>query len=85
MTNPIRRSFSWLRQWFTTAEKRPSLRRNDPCWCGSGAKYKHCHMDSDARRGTLTRNTVPAAQREMMERATKRVEKQRERLKSRKK
>lgn len=18
--------------------------RNDPCWCGSGKKYKHCHM-----------------------------------------
>jgi len=23
------------------------LRRNDPCWCGSGKKYKHCHMRSD--------------------------------------
>jgi tetratricopeptide (TPR) repeat protein len=21
--------------------------RNDPCWCGSGKKYKHCHMSSD--------------------------------------
>lgn len=20
------------------------LARNDPCWCGSGKKYKHCHM-----------------------------------------
>jgi tetratricopeptide (TPR) repeat protein len=20
--------------------------RNDPCWCGSGKKYKHCHMSS---------------------------------------
>jgi len=19
------------------------LGRNDPCWCGSGKKYKHCH------------------------------------------
>ncbi|MBN2004568.1 MAG: SEC-C domain-containing protein [Anaerolineae bacterium] len=25
----------------------PPLRRNDPCWCGSGKKYKHCHMHSD--------------------------------------
>jgi len=24
----------------TTAEK---LGRNDPCWCGSGKKYKKCH------------------------------------------
>ena len=23
------------------------LRRNEPCWCGSGKKYKHCHMRSD--------------------------------------
>jgi methionyl aminopeptidase len=21
--------------------------RNDPCWCGSGQKYKKCHLDSD--------------------------------------
>ncbi len=21
--------------------------RNEPCWCGSGKKYKHCHMKSD--------------------------------------
>jgi len=25
------------------------LSRNDPCWCGSGKKYKHCHMRQDAR------------------------------------
>ncbi len=23
--------------------------RNDPCWCGSGKKYKACHWDFDAR------------------------------------
>ena len=23
--------------------------RNDPCWCGSGIKYKHCHEATDAR------------------------------------
>ncbi|MEW5717909.1 MAG: SEC-C metal-binding domain-containing protein [Chloroflexota bacterium] len=23
--------------------------RNDPCWCGSGKKYKNCHMQKDAR------------------------------------
>jgi hypothetical protein len=22
--------------------------RNDPCWCGSGKKYKRCHLDADA-------------------------------------
>ncbi|HXF60227.1 MAG TPA: preprotein translocase subunit SecA [Caldilineaceae bacterium] len=25
----------------------PELGRNDPCWCGSGKKYKNCHMHSD--------------------------------------
>jgi hypothetical protein len=23
--------------------------RNDPCWCGSGTKYKRCHLDADRR------------------------------------
>ena len=23
------------------------LGRNEPCWCGSGRKYKHCHCDFD--------------------------------------
>ncbi len=23
--------------------------RNDPCWCGSGKKYKHCHMKADLK------------------------------------
>ena len=31
-----------LLQRFRTAE-RPDLARNDPCWCGSGRKYKACH------------------------------------------
>jgi methionyl aminopeptidase len=25
--------------------------RNDPCWCGSGQKYKKCHLDADVRGG----------------------------------
>jgi preprotein translocase subunit SecA len=24
-----------------------TLGRNDPCWCGSGKKYKQCHMRTD--------------------------------------
>lgn len=27
----------------------PRPGRNDPCWCGSGKKYKKCHLDSDER------------------------------------
>lgn len=25
----------------------PKIGRNDPCWCGSGQKYKKCHMATD--------------------------------------
>ncbi len=28
-----------------------TLGRNDPCWCGSGKKYKHCHMREDQKTG----------------------------------
>jgi hypothetical protein len=28
----------------------PDLQRNDPCWCGSGKKYKRCHYHSDQKR-----------------------------------
>lgn len=29
---------------------RPVPGRNDLCWCGSGKKYKKCHLDTDANR-----------------------------------
>ena len=28
----------------------PKLGRNDICWCGSGKKYKHCHLESDEKK-----------------------------------
>ncbi|MFN3659897.1 MAG: SEC-C metal-binding domain-containing protein, partial [Brevinematales bacterium] len=30
-------------------QRGPKLGRNDPCWCGSGKKYKYCHYDADQR------------------------------------
>jgi hypothetical protein len=30
-----------------TTELPRSIGRNDLCWCGSGKKYKHCHLESD--------------------------------------
>ncbi len=30
-----------------TSKKLPG--RNDPCWCGSGKKYKNCHLRADQR------------------------------------
>jgi tetratricopeptide (TPR) repeat protein len=32
------------------AAKPQEPKRNAPCWCGSGKKYKHCHMRSDQDR-----------------------------------
>jgi preprotein translocase subunit SecA len=32
------------------ARSKKTLGRNDPCWCGSGKKYKHCHMRADQGR-----------------------------------
>ncbi|MBM4342002.1 MAG: preprotein translocase subunit SecA [Deltaproteobacteria bacterium] len=31
----------------TVRRERPKVGRNDPCWCGSGQKYKKCHMAAD--------------------------------------
>lgn len=36
-----------------------SIGRNDPCWCGSGTKYKHCHYKIDTASG---KNRVSIAQ-----------------------
>ena len=39
----------------------PKMERNAPCWCGSGKKYKNCHMDFDEklRRYELEGHMVP--------------------------
>jgi preprotein translocase subunit SecA len=31
----------------TVKRERPKVKRNDPCWCGSGKKYKQCHWRED--------------------------------------
>ncbi|MFW6050719.1 MAG: SEC-C metal-binding domain-containing protein [Myxococcota bacterium] len=31
----------------TVRRERPKIGRNDPCWCGSGKKYKQCHWRED--------------------------------------
>ena len=42
------------------------IARNEPCWCGSGRKYKHCHMNSDKRRSKGSRG-VPIKTDEQVE------------------
>ena len=37
----------------------PVLGRNDRCWCGSGRKYKTCHLAADERKRTAERSAAP--------------------------
>lgn len=44
--------FSWLGNLFSSKPAKPKeaeLGRNDLCWCGSGKKYKKCHLDKDEK------------------------------------
>ncbi len=36
--------------------------RNDPCYCGSGKKYKQCHMKEDKEKENLARDVKTAGQ-----------------------
>jgi hypothetical protein len=40
---------SWFQKVFSRRPRGPqvALGRNDLCWCGSGKKYKRCHLKSD--------------------------------------
>ena len=41
---------NWLRNLFSSRPKggpQAPMGRNDICWCGSGKKYKRCHLKSD--------------------------------------
>jgi preprotein translocase subunit SecA len=50
---PARRVVQTNRSDNGASQQQPAKRsattagRNDPCWCGSGKKYKHCHMRTD--------------------------------------
>jgi hypothetical protein len=42
---------SWLRNLFSSSPRsqgpQAPMGRNDLCWCGSGKKYKKCHLKKD--------------------------------------
>ena len=40
-------ALSGKRPWMKAV--RSKIERNDPCWCGSGRKYKTCHMAQDEK------------------------------------
>lgn len=42
------------------------LSRNDVCWCGSGIKYKKCHMEQDERLEDLALQGIPVPDRTMI-------------------
>jgi preprotein translocase subunit SecA len=42
----------------TIRKSGPELGRNDPCWCGSGKKYKNCHMKSDQKQGATSQRVT---------------------------
>jgi hypothetical protein len=59
---------SWFKNLFSRAERPQAvaLGRNDACWCGSGKKYKKCHLDSDAEKQRETGYAAQFAARNRM-------------------
>jgi preprotein translocase subunit SecA len=58
---PSRRQLTFRTSGGTAGESTPEparaqrdIGRNDPCWCGSGKKYKDCHWRSDRRKAVPT-------------------------------
>ena len=51
--------------------------RNDPCWCGSGKKYKQCHWAFDEKLQELADEGHPVPRRDMIK-TPEQVEKIRE-------
>jgi uncharacterized protein YecA (UPF0149 family) len=34
-------------------QKKADRGRNEICWCGSGKKYKRCHLEEDAHKSRM--------------------------------
>lgn len=54
---------SWFRNLLSPRPQTPQaeVRRNDLCWCGSGKKYKKCHLKSDEAKRIEDRYAAQAA------------------------
>ena len=39
----------------------PMPGRNEICWCGSGLKYKRCHLESDSKKAQAQARTYCAS------------------------
>ena len=53
----IRNIFVWRRK-----DQQRKIGRNEPCWCGSKKKYKHCHLESDRKK---FRNPAPGSKEDL--------------------
>lgn len=49
-----------------TFDGMPTPGRNDECWCGSGKKYKKCHLDADERMQELVAAGYPVLPRTLL-------------------
>ena len=38
------------------AKSQVKIKRNDPCWCGSGLKYKFCHLNREVNKKVIPRS-----------------------------
>ena len=43
-----------------------SLDRNEKCWCGSGQKYKKCHLEFDEKLESYKRKGIEVPSREII-------------------
>lgn len=47
----------------------PQPGRNDECWCGSGKKYKKCHLENDEKLETLFNQGFEVPERDLLKTA----------------
>jgi hypothetical protein len=60
---------SWLRNLFSPRPQggpQAAMGRNDICWCGSGKKYKKCHLKSDELKRVEASYSAQVAARNLM-------------------
>ncbi len=53
-------------------ERSEKIQRNDPCWCGSGKKYKKCHLAADKQQRREGKDAPPRLDR--IERSSEYIE-----------
>jgi hypothetical protein len=57
---------SWFNKLLAPRPKGPQaeLGRNDLCWCGSGKKYKRCHLKGDELKRVEARHSAQVSARQ---------------------